>query len=207
MKTAIFRILVLLGLLVQGVDHVRADHHEKKDKPEKSKKAEDGKSEKEAADKESDKDGAKEEEAATSEHSIKIGGKKIDYTATAGSIQLKKENGKSRASVFYVAYEKKGVKDNASRPIMFCFNGGPGSSAVWLHLGAFGPRRVKLSKDGVTAPPPPFRLVDNQFSLIDVADLVFIDPVSTGYSRPEEGEDAKGFHGFQESDRRPRAPA
>ena len=86
---------------------------------------------------------------------------------------------------------------SASRPITFTFNGGPGSASVWLHMGAFGPRRVVLADEG-WAPPPPYQLVDNDESLLDVTDLVFIDPVSTGYSRAVPGEDAKQFHGVQE---------
>ncbi len=87
--------------------------------------------------------------------------------------------------------------DPSTRPISFCFNGGPGSSSVWLHLGAIGPRRVVMEPEG-WAPPPPYTLVDNESSWLDVTDLVFIDPPSTGYSRPVEGESAGQFHGLQE---------
>ena len=80
---------------------------------------------------------------------------------------------------------------------MFCFNGGPGSSSVWLHLGAFGPKTIRLPDDG-QAPTPPYSLIDNEFTLLDATDLVFIDPVSTGFSRAAPGVDAKRFHGFQE---------
>jgi len=98
--------------------------------------------------------------------------------------------------MFFVAYILDGVEDKSKRPITFSFNGGPGSSSVWLHLGLLGPRRVVLNKDG-SAPPPPYRLEDNQNSLLDVTDLVFIDPVSTGYSRAVTGEKPKEFHNFK----------
>jgi carboxypeptidase C (cathepsin A) len=126
-----------------------------------------------------------------------VNGAKLDYIATAGTLLQKDEKGKVLASIFFVAYKKVGVTDLAHRPVTFAYNGGPGSSAVWLHLGAFGPRRVALGDDG-QAPPPPYHLVDNQATLLDVTDLVFIDPVSTGYSRPAPGQDPKQFHGVQE---------
>lgn len=134
---------------------------------------------------------------STTRHSITIGTAKLEYEATAGTLVLKAEDGKPRASIFFTAYTKTDVKTPADRPITFLFNGGPGSSSVWLHLGAFGPRRVVFSEDG-KAVAPPYRLVDNQATLLDRTDLVFIDPVSTGYSRPAPGQDAKQFHGVQE---------
>lgn len=100
---------------------------------------------------------------------------------------------KPRAEVFFVAYELDGVSDKSKRPVTFSFNGGPGSSSVWMHLGLFGPKRVELDDDGYPSAPP-YRLVPNDVSLLDVTDLVFIDPVSTGYSRPVEGVKAKDFH-------------
>jgi len=139
--------------------------------------------------------GAGEEDKVVTEHSAVLSGETIDYTVTAGTLVLKKAEEKPHASVFYVAYTKKGVGDPADRPVMFCFNGGPGSSAVWLHLGGLGPKRVEMG-DGGTQPAPPYRLIDNPHSVLAVADLVFIDPVSTGYSRPEKGEKAKDCHGF-----------
>jgi carboxypeptidase C (cathepsin A) len=102
-----------------------------------------------------------------------------------------------KASVFYVAYTRDDVSDMAQRPVMFTFNGGPGSSSVWLHLGAFGPRRVEMGDAGALLPPP-YKLVDNESSLLDVTDIVFIDPVSTGYSRPAPGESPNQFHGIEE---------
>jgi carboxypeptidase C (cathepsin A) len=139
------------------------------------------------------------------QHSLNIGGETIDYTVTAGTIVLKEETPdrekefegeKPKAEFFFVAYSKNGVDDPAKRPLTFSFNGGPGSSSVWLHLGLLGPRRVVMEFDG-DLPKPPYQLTDNEFSLLDQTDLVFIDPVSTGYSRPVEGQKAKDFHGFK----------
>jgi carboxypeptidase C (cathepsin A) len=96
--------------------------------------------------------------------------------------------------VFYVAYTRVGPTNKSARPVTFSFNGGPGSSSVWLHLGALGPRRVKLNEDG-TLPPPPFSLVDNEYSILAYSDLVFIDPVATGFSRPVKDEKAEEFFG------------
>jgi len=132
----------------------------------------------------------------TTQHAVTLGGKKVEYAATAGTLVLKDEDGKAQASVFHVAYTKPGVNP-VDRPVTFCFNGGPGSSSVWLHMGAFGPKRVALTDDGHSAPPPA-KLVENEGSLIDLTDLVFIDPVSTGFSRAAEEKNAKQFHGVQE---------
>jgi carboxypeptidase C (cathepsin A) len=103
---------------------------------------------------------------------------------------------KPKASVFYIAYTLDGVEDPAGRPITFSFNGGPGSSSVWLHLGLLGPKRVLMDEEG-NPTPPPYRLVDNEYTLLDKTDLVFIDPVSTGYSRPVPGEKAEEFHNIK----------
>src|SRR5579859_6457580 len=127
-------------------------------------------------------------------HSINLNGKKLDYSATAGNLLLKDEDGKVKASVFFIAYTK---EEPTKRPIMFTFNGAPGSSSVWLHLGAFGPIKVLITAKGDPLPPP-YKLVDNDYTLLDQTDLVFIDPVSTGYSRPAPGQDKKQFHGVQE---------
>ncbi len=148
------------------------------------------------------KNGGKEEEEAEEQTSVTrhrgtFAGEAMNYTATAGTIVLKKNEEKPHASVFYVAYTKDAVDDPAERAICFCFNGGPGSSSIWLHLGGLGPRRVQMNADG-TQPAPPYRLGENPNSLLAVADLVFIDPVSTGFSRAEKGEKASDFHGFDE---------
>ena len=130
-------------------------------------------------------------------HTVTIDGKAIQYRATAGNLLLKDENGKPKANVFFIAYTKDGNRDNSGRPITFSFNGGPGSSSVWLHLGVLGPRRVKMADDG-QALPPPYKLEDNEYSLLDVTDLVFIDPVTTGYSRAVPGEDDTQYHGVRQ---------
>ncbi len=155
--------------------------------------------EKKADDKPADKDkkdAVKAEKKVETKHSITIGGTKIDYTATAGLIDLKDAEDKVTASIFYVAYTRDGAGDLTKRPLTFSFNGGPGSSSVWMHMGLLGPRRVKLADDG-SAVPPPYALVDNEWSLLDETDLVFIDPVSTGYSRAAKPDEAKKFHGLE----------
>lgn len=139
-----------------------------------------------------------EDKLVTTQHRAMIGGKEVRYTATAGTLVLREEEGKPRASVYFTAYTRDGVQDRAKRPVTFTYNGGPGSSSVWLHMGAFGPRRVEMADDEGMAPVPPFRMVDNGESLLDVTDLVFIDPVSTGFSRAVPEEDAKKFHGVKE---------
>jgi carboxypeptidase C (cathepsin A) len=136
------------------------------------------------------------EEIVETRHTVTIDGAEIHYTATAGTILLKEEQGEAKASIFFIAYTKDDVQDVRARPLTFSFNGGPGSSSVWLHLGVLGPRRVLMDEEGY-ALPPPYRLVDNAYSLLDVTDLVFIDPVSTGYSRAAPGEEAKQFHEFE----------
>ena len=129
---------------------------------------------------------------------ITIGCAKIPYKVTTGKLQIKEDDGKARASIFHVSYVRTDIKDASTRPVMFAFNGGPGSSAVWLHIGVLGPRIVKLPGDGTTAPFPPARVADNPLSILDVCDLVFIDPVSTGYSRAEKDVKAGDFHGLDE---------
>jgi carboxypeptidase C (cathepsin A) len=141
-------------------------------------------------------------------HSLSIDGREVSYTVTCGTLVLKEEaekkgeqegeseGEKPRASIFFVAYTRDGLDDTRKQPVTFSFNGGPGSSSVWLHLGLLGPRRVLLDDDGF-AYPPPYKLVDNDHSLLDQTDLVFIDPVSTGFSRAVRGEKPKQFHGFK----------
>ena len=126
-----------------------------------------------------------EEEGPSEEPEKERAGEKIDLT-----------KGKPKAEVFFVAYLLNGITDPATRPVTFTFNGGPGSSSVWLHVGALGPKRVLLSDRG-EALPPPSKLVDNDSTWLDKSDLVFIDPVSTGYSRPAPGEEAKQFYGYK----------
>lgn len=146
---------------------------------------------------ETKKDTAAKESTApvVTDGSVIIAGKAIHYRASAGTLPILGKDGKPTAQVFYIAYTQTNKVDAAERPITYCFNGGPGSSSVWLHLGAFGPKRVDFPGDGTTPPRPPGRLIPNEFSLLDVTDLVFIDPVSTGYSRPEQPDKAADFYG------------
>ncbi len=152
-----------------------------------------------------DKDKKQEKDKSTTEKSssekskqasVTIDGKVINYTVTASELILTKDDGTARAKIFNVSYIAKtaSAKDAAKRPVMFAFNGGPGSSAVWLHLGALGPRIVPSSEDGTMATKPPVVLKENPYSILDVADLVFIDPVTTGYSRVQKGAKASEFH-------------
>lgn len=134
-------------------------------------------------------------DAVTTHGTVRISGKDVDYTARAGTLQIDGEDGKTKADVFFVAYTKDGA-DPATRPITFCFNGGPGSSSVWLHLGLVGPKRVELNDPETT--PPPNRLVPNEFSVLDFTDVVLIDPVSTGFSRPTDPKNKSKFHGYDE---------
>ncbi len=144
------------------------------------------------------------DQLTTTQHSIRIGGKELRYSVTCGTVVLREESEKDgtaeghkpKATVFFVAYTKEGVSDRSQRPITFSFNGGPGSSSVWLHLGLLGPKRVEMGDAGALTPPP-YRLVDNEHTLLEVSDLVFIDPVGTGYSRMVEGEKTKEYHGFK----------
>lgn len=128
---------------------------------------------------------------------LRIGGKTLGYTATAGTLPLRSDSGEKTADVFFIAYTQDGVEQLDERPVTFCFNGGPGSSSVWLHMGLLGPQRIQLPDDPVM-PRPPHTIVPNESSLLDVSDLVFIDPVSTGYSRPVEQDEKDQFHGYDE---------
>ena len=129
-------------------------------------------------------------------NTVMIANERVTYTAETGMLPLLKPDGTPRASVFYVAYTRTGITNKAARPVTFCFNGGPGSASLWLHLGALGPRRVKMNEDG-SLPPPPFAVVDNEYSLAGASDLVFIDPVATGFSRPAKDEKTDQFFGDQ----------
>jgi carboxypeptidase C (cathepsin A) len=139
------------------------------------------------------------DDVSTTSHTL--GG--LAYTATAGRVVLRQEVHDEdtftghvvKAEVFTISYTLDGA-DPATRPVTFAFNGGPGSSSVWLHLGLLGPRRVAMGDVGALLPPP-YGLVDNPESLLTSSDLVFIDPISTGYSRAVKGGKSKEFHGYQ----------
>lgn len=136
------------------------------------------------------------DEISTTSHTLRLGGETINYTARAGTIVLRSDDGEPRASFFVVSYTRDGA-DPSKRPVTFTFNGGPGSSSVWLHMGAFGPKRVVYADDDGHAAAPPYRYIDNEASILDATDLVFIDPVTTGFSRAIPFSDAKKFHGFE----------
>jgi len=130
-------------------------------------------------------------------HTVMIDGKVYAYTATAGTMKLPGKDGVSRADIFFIAYTLDSAEGDPSRPLTFSFNGGPGSSSVWLHLGTLGPKRVDMGEEGLAATVPA-ALIENSWSWLDLTDMVFIDPVSTGYSRAEPGVSPKDFHGLDE---------
>ena len=136
---------------------------------------------------------AVDEKPAITHHAIEVAGGTLQYAATAATLPIKDASGKLQAKMFFVAYTKEPSADLASRPITFAFNGGPGAASVFLHLGGLGPKRVPLAADG-TALPATTRLVDNPWTWLDVTDLVFVDPIGTGYSRAAAGVDAKQFY-------------
>lgn len=127
-----------------------------------------------------------------SQGKVTVGERTLAYQAKAGHFTVRTDDGKPWAEFFFTAYTLDGAGEPQNRPLLFAFNGGPGSSSVWLHMGAWGPRRVVLGPEG-EALPPPARLADNPGTLLDVADLVFIDPVGTGLSKAAEGVDADQF--------------
>lgn len=136
-----------------------------------------------------------EESTSASTHTIEVQGRSLTYTATAGTLLLRNEQGAPEASIFYVAYHLENLEDKGQkkRPVTFCFNGGPGSASIWLHMGAFGPMKIDLPDTQMI--PPPYSYKVNPYTLLDVTDLVFVDPVSTGYSRAAPGVSANHFHG------------
>jgi carboxypeptidase C (cathepsin A) len=130
---------------------------------------------------------------STTKHSIRLGGGTLQYTATAG--YMRTGTGDNKADIFFVSYVKDGVADKQDRPVTFVFNGGPGASSIWLHLGAIGPKRISKFFTG-TPLAPPYSLVDNEYTWLDLTDLVFIDPVGSGYSRAAKDEAKKNFYGM-----------
>ncbi len=130
-------------------------------------------------------------------HSVVIAGQTVEYEATAGYLIVNDADDKPAARFGYTAYVREGVTDVANRPITFAYNGGPGSSSIWLHMGVLGPRRVVVADAEFTLPPP-YQLVDNEHSILDVSDLVMIDPVGTGYSKPVGEAKGKDFWGVDQ---------
>ena len=120
------------------------------------------------------------------QHQITLHGETIQYTARVGFMPIHQAtSGVTEGHLFYVYYSKNGVTDKSKRPVWFLFNGGPGAATVWLHMGAFGPKMVKMDPNGL-ATPPPYTYVDNPNCLLDTGDLVFIDAMGTGFSRPDQ---------------------
>lgn len=134
---------------------------------------------------------------SVTKHSVVIDGKTISYTATAGALILKNEKDEPIALFGYTAYTKDGVPDATKRPITFAYNGGPGTSSYWLHMGIIGPRKVVLN-DPYTVPPAPYKMEDNNNSLLDVSDIVMIDPVGTGISHAVGKAKDKDFWGVDQ---------
>ncbi|MGB7370473.1 S10 family serine carboxypeptidase-like protein, partial [Erythrobacter sp.] len=135
----------------------------------------------------------------STQHTGTFGGQRIGYTATIGETILTAEDGTQEAVIVTTSY----VKDprDASRPVFFIYNGGPGSGSVWLQMGAFGPKRVAIPSDARDDGAPPYPLVDNPDSLLDVADLVFIDPPGTGFSYLTQGTDPERYYGLRQDAR------
>jgi carboxypeptidase C (cathepsin A) len=136
------------------------------------------------------------EKSSVTHHSAKIGGEQINYTATAATYVIKADDGTPKATFFFVAYTKDGVSDVSKRPISFVYNGGPGSASLFTHMG-MGPEEVVLTPDG-HGMPAPYTIKDNEDSFLDATDLVFVDAVSTGYSRPAPGQNPSQFYGVEE---------
>ena len=138
-----------------------------------------------------------ESKSSVTSHSVVIGGETVDYEATAGYLIVDDGEEKPAAKFGYTAYVRKGSGDQRKRPITFAYNGGPGSSSIWLHMGVLGPRRVVVADADFTLPPP-YELADNEHSILDVTDLVMIDPVGTGYSRPVGEAKGEQFWGVDQ---------
>lgn len=137
------------------------------------------------------------EKTSITHHSMVLRGQTIHYTATAGMLLIRDNNGKPNGSFFYVSYTLDGAGDQTSRPVTFLYNGGPGSSSMWLHMGAFGPVRVETDSPKATGPAP-YKTVDNPYTLLDRTDLIFVDAIGTGFSRPAGGATQKDFSGVDQ---------
>jgi carboxypeptidase C (cathepsin A) len=133
------------------------------------------------------------DEPVVTQHSARINGQNVSYTAEAGWLPIR-DDGKVAAKMFYIAYTRDGIQDKSTRPLVFSFNGGPGTASVWMHMGYTGPRHVVYDDEGF-ALKPPGGLEDNPHSILDAADIVYIDPIATGFSRMVEGEDLHKYHG------------
>ena len=141
-------------------------------------------------------DEIKEEAPIVTTHQLELDGRALAYSATVGKLPLKDEKDKIVAQIFYTAYTLEANDEPAQRPLIFVFNGGPGAASIWLHMGALGPKRVDMGAEGFM-PPPPYRLIDNAHSWLDLGDLVFIDPVGTGFSRAVDPADNEKYWGLE----------
>lgn len=134
-----------------------------------------------------------EEKSSVTHHSARIGGQQINYTATAATYVIKSDDGSPKATFFFVAYTKEDVPDSSKRPLSFVYNGGPGSASSYTHMG-LGPKRIVLTDDG-HGMPAPYSIIENGDSFLDFTDMVFVDAISAGYSRPVPGENMAQFYG------------
>ena len=137
------------------------------------------------------------EQSSVTDHTIRMGSQLVSYRASAATMLIKNDKDEPIGVLYYTAYTRTDAKDASQRPISFIYNGGPGSASAWLHMGAFGPRRI-VTSDAAFTPPPPYQVVDNANSLIDVTDMVFIDPIGTGFSKPVGKGTGKDFWGVDE---------
>jgi len=140
------------------------------------------------------------EESSVTEHTIRIGGQTVSYKATAATMLLRDTAGAPIGSLYYTAYTRNDARDPSQRPLAFIYNGGPGSASMWLHMGAYGPRRI-VTTEAAPTPPPPYQLVDNENTLLDVTDMVFIDPIGTGFSKPVGKGSGRDFWGVDQDAR------
>lgn len=131
-------------------------------------------------------------------HQTTINGVTFSYTAVAGTMTImRNEDPKMKANIFFIAYTRDDAKDLSKRPVTFTFNGGPGSASVWLHMGCIGPKRIPMTDKGESLSPP-YKYQNNEYGWLDKTDLVFIDPVNTGYSRAADGANQRDFLGYTE---------
>ena len=133
-------------------------------------------------------------------HSVRVGDETVEYDAVVGSIILRDDEERPTGQMFYTAYFRTGTADSSRRPVMFAYNGGPGSSSFWLHMGVMGPRRVRTPGTG-HAGPAPYEMVDNPATLLDKTDIVMIDPIGTGFSHPLGETEGSEFWGLLEDGR------
>lgn len=194
-----FRFVILLGLLAgSGLQSPAQQEREQTREtaaaaPSAAKEPPAGKKDDKAKDEKEKED---DKPPVVTHHEIRVRGTPLKYTATTGMMPISDDDGNVEAHIFFIAYTMDNPPNAGARPLTFCFNGGPGSSSVWLHMGAIGPRKVRLMPDG-DMPHPPFELEDNQDTWLDQTDLVFIDPVGTGYSRATKKEFGKKFWNVQ----------